>query len=47
MENRINRIALKRMAEPEEIAQACFFLASDNAAYITGQVLSVDGCTSL
>ena len=47
LENRINRIALKRMAEPEEIAQACFFLASDNAAYITGQVLSVDGCTSL
>lgn len=47
LENRINRIALKRMAEPEEIAQACFFLASDKAAYITGQVLGVDGCTSL
>ena len=47
LKNRIDKIALKRMAEPEEIAQACFFLASDNAAYITGHVLSVDGCTSL
>ena len=47
LKNRIDKIALKRMAEPEEIAQACFFLASDNAAYITGHVLSVVGCTSL
>ncbi len=32
-----------RMGEPEEIAYAVAFFASDEAAYITGQVLSVDG----
>jgi 3-oxoacyl-[acyl-carrier protein] reductase len=34
---------LGRMANPEEIAYAVAFLASDQAAYITGQVLGVDG----
>jgi 3-oxoacyl-[acyl-carrier protein] reductase len=32
-----------RMGRPEEIASAVVFLASDEAAYITGQVLAVDG----
>ena len=32
-----------RMGKPEEIASAVAFLASDEAAYITGQVLAVDG----
>ncbi|GAB3675926.1 3-oxoacyl-[acyl-carrier-protein] reductase [Actinocorallia lasiicapitis] len=36
-------IPLKRQAEPEEIAKAVRFLASDDAAYITGAVLPVDG----
>jgi 3-oxoacyl-[acyl-carrier protein] reductase len=36
-------IPLKRTARPEEIAAAVRFLASDEAAYITGQVLCVDG----
>jgi 3-oxoacyl-[acyl-carrier protein] reductase len=37
------RIPLRRWAEPDEIAGAFVFLASDAAAYITGQVLPVDG----
>lgn len=37
------RIQLGRFAEPEEIAPAFVFLASDEGGYITGQVLCVDG----
>jgi len=37
------RIQLGRFAEPEEISPAFVFLASDDASYITGQVLGVDG----
>lgn len=36
-------IPLKRAGEVDDIANACIFLASDMASYITGQVLSVDG----
>lgn len=36
-------IPLKRMATPEDIANTVAFLSSDMAAYITGQVISVDG----
>jgi len=36
-------IPLGRYAEPEEIGEAVAFLASDRAAYVTGQVWSVDG----
>ncbi|MEE9407387.1 MAG: 3-oxoacyl-[acyl-carrier-protein] reductase [Polaribacter sp.] len=36
-------IPLKRGGQPIDIANACVFLASDMAAYITGQTLSVDG----
>lgn len=36
-------IPLKRAAEPEDIANVVAFLASDDSAYITGQVLHVDG----
>lgn len=43
----IDRIPLKRMAEPVEIAEAILFLASDKANYITGQILSVDGGLSI
>ena len=35
--------ALKRAAQPEELANAILFLASDEASYITGASLPVDG----
>lgn len=37
------QITLKRAGKPEDVANAAAFLASDAAAYITGQVLVVDG----
>lgn len=36
-------IPLKRGGKPEDVAEACVFLASDMSSYITGQVLQVDG----
>ncbi len=36
-------IPLKRGGQPEDVANACVFLASDMSAYITGQVINVDG----
>ena len=39
----VNQIPLRRIGEPEEVANAFVFLASDMASYITGTVLSVDG----
>ena len=36
-------IPLKRGGSPQDVANACVFLASDLSAYITGQVLNVDG----
>jgi NAD(P)-dependent dehydrogenase (short-subunit alcohol dehydrogenase family) len=41
--DRNERIPMKRMGEPWDIAQASLFLVSDKAKYITGQVISVDG----
>jgi meso-butanediol dehydrogenase / (S,S)-butanediol dehydrogenase / diacetyl reductase len=41
-----NRVALGRIAQPNDIAPAVLFLASAAAAYITGVVLPVDGGTS-
>jgi 3-oxoacyl-[acyl-carrier protein] reductase len=39
----MNRILLKRFAEPDDISPAFVFLASDESNYITGQLLCVDG----
>lgn len=39
----INAIPLRRVGEPGDVANAFLFLASDMAAYVTGEILSVDG----
>lgn len=39
----VEQIPLKRAGQPEDIANAALFLASDLSTYITGQVLGVDG----
>jgi 3-oxoacyl-[acyl-carrier protein] reductase len=39
----LSAVPLGRMGRPEEIAAACAWLCSDGAAYVTGQVLGVDG----
>lgn len=42
-EEALAKIAMKRFGTPEDVAAAVAFLASDEARYITGQVLAVDG----
>ena len=39
----LEMIPLKRMGKPSDVAKVVAFLASDDASYITGQVISVDG----
>mgnify|MGYP001315015824 CR=1 FL=1 len=43
LQRRANDCPMKRMAEPWEIAALCAFLASDDARYITGQSIEIDG----
>src|SRR5882724_10652270 len=40
-------IPMRRLGQPDDIARAAVFLASDEAGYMTGQVLTVDGGLSL
>ena len=47
LEEALKLVPMKRYGRPEEIAAAMAFLASDDAAYITGQVLRVNGGMSM
>lgn len=40
---RINDIPFGRLAEPDEVANLCLFLASDHSEYVTGQIIGIDG----
>jgi 3-oxoacyl-[acyl-carrier protein] reductase len=42
-QRRVERIPMGRFGEPEEVARAALFLASDDASYVTGHTLAVDG----
>ena len=44
---RIQKIALGRLGTPDDVANACSFLVSDRASYISGQILGVDGCATI
>jgi NAD(P)-dependent dehydrogenase (short-subunit alcohol dehydrogenase family) len=39
----VQQYAMKRVAQPEELASAILFLISDESSYVTGSALAVDG----
>jgi 3-oxoacyl-[acyl-carrier protein] reductase len=39
----LDQIPLKRFASPEEVAELALFLASEEAGYVTGQVIGING----
>lgn len=47
MQQHLEHIRLGRLGKPEDVANAIAFLASDDAEYITGQILGVDGEASV
>lgn len=44
--DRLEDVGMGRLAEPNEIADACVFLASDMSKYISGQIIGIDGATN-
>ena len=42
-EEMLHRSAIKRLGQPTDVANMAYFLASDAAAFITGQIIRVDG----
>lgn len=46
-ENILSQIAMKRFGEPEEVAGTVSFLVSDDASYVTAQVIVIDGGLSM
>jgi NAD(P)-dependent dehydrogenase (short-subunit alcohol dehydrogenase family) len=47
MQKVISRTPMSKLGEPEDVAAAALFLASDTAKFITGVVLPVDGGNSI
>jgi NAD(P)-dependent dehydrogenase (short-subunit alcohol dehydrogenase family) len=45
IDDEMKKVLLGRMARPEEIAKSILFLASDDASYLTGSIIFVDGGT--
>ncbi len=43
LKSMVDKVAVKRMGTTQDIAQVCLFLSSDEASYINGTVISVDG----
>ena len=43
----LDKISLRRAGKPQDIAKLCAFLASDDASYITGQVIEISGGISM
>lgn len=43
MTRAVSRIPIERMGTPEDLVGACLYLLSDEANWVTGQILNVDG----
>ncbi|MCL0077335.1 SDR family oxidoreductase, partial [Dehalococcoidia bacterium] len=47
LEVAMSRTPMRRIGEPEEMVGAIVFLASESASYVTGQVLAIDGGSTI